>query len=409
MLLNLKFIYLIVNLATTILAKPNNNVKLNYIMTPKQENVHLLSDSFLKEHNINNLATFNDYSIYKVNPENYIKYKSTLNEIFEVERDQMIYLNYIESPKRNSKKFKIQGQNNHQLNHFMINIPWHLDRIDEKESVYDNQYRYNMSGSCHQNENVHIDTYVIDTGIDKKHDEFNGRVTWLANFVDNMDIDCQSHGTHCAGIVGSQTYGVCKDANLFAIKVLDCRGSGSLSGVIQGIEYAYQRHLEESEKSDKIHKSIISMSLGGGYSKIVNTAVEKTLENEHFYVVVAAGNEDNDACKVSPASANGVLTVMASDRDDTRAYFSNYGKCADIYAPGVDIESSIPNGRTAVYSGTSMACPAVAGVLNHYIDMYPELNMKQLRDKLIKDSNKGMIKNNKRGTGDYLVYIDRHD
>ena len=141
------------------------------------------------------------------------------------------------------------------------------------------------------------------------------RVTWLANFVDNMDIDCQSHGTHCAGIVGSQTYGVCKDANLFAIKVLDCRGSGSLSGVIQGIEYAYQRHLEESEKSDKIHKSIISMSLGGGYSKIVNTAVEKTLENEHFYVVVAAGNEDNDACKVSPASANGVLTVMASDRD----------------------------------------------------------------------------------------------
>jgi subtilisin family serine protease len=129
----------------------------------------------------------------------------------------------------------------------------------------------------------------------------------------------------------------------------------------------------------------------------------------HFYVVVAAGNEDNDACKVSPASANGVLTVMASDRDDTRAYFSNYGKCADIYAPGVDIESSIPNGRTAVYSGTSMACPAVAGVLNHYIDMYPELNMKQLRDKLIKDSNKGMIKNNKRGTGDYLVYIDRHD
>ena len=160
MLFNLKFIYLVVaNFGASVLAKNHGNIKLNYLMTPKHESLHLLSELFLKDHNVNSLAKFNDYSIYNVDPENYIKYKSTFNRLFHVERDQMIYLNYIDSDS-SSNKFKIQEQNEHQFNHFMVNTPWHLERIDKRENEYNNQYRYNTSGSCHQNDNVQIDTYV---------------------------------------------------------------------------------------------------------------------------------------------------------------------------------------------------------------------------------------------------------
>ena len=126
-----------------------------------------------------------------------------------------------------------------------------------------------------------------------------------------------------------------------------------------------------------------------------------------MYVVVAAGNEDSDACNTSPASARGILTIMASDKYDNRAYFSNYGTCADLYSPGVDILSTIPNGKTAVYSGTSMATPNLVGVLNHYLDQFPGLNMKAIKEKMMQDASKNKLSGNPKKTNNLLVYLHR--
>ena len=151
------------------------------------------------------------------------------------------------------------------------------------------------------------------------------------------------------------------------------------------------------------------MSLGGGFSYALNKAVLATTKDDHFYFAAAAGNENNDACKTSPASVKEIFTVMASDRDDNRAWFSNWGKCADIYSPGVDITSTIPDGKTATYSGTSMACPVLVGVLAHYINMYPELTMKELKEKVLTDATKDHIIGNKKRTSNLLGYLYRNE
>ncbi len=150
------------------------------------------------------------------------------------------------------------------------------------------------------------------------------------------------------------------------------------------------------------------MSLGGGYSKTINKLVDSMLEqDENMYMAVAAGNEDQNACNVSPASAKNVLTVMASDKYDQRAWFSNWGECADIYAPGVDVMSTIPKNKVASYSGTSMSSPVMVGVLNHYVDMYPNLNMKQIKEQLVKDSTQKVVKGKKFKTSSNLVFLNR--
>ena len=150
------------------------------------------------------------------------------------------------------------------------------------------------------------------------------------------------------------------------------------------------------------------MSLGGGFSYALNKAVLATTKDDHFYFAAAAGNENADACKTSPASVKEIFTVMASDRNDNRAWFSNWGKCADIYSPGVDIISTIPNGKTASYSGTSMACPALVGVLNHYIDQNPELAMKKLKEKVLSDATNDHIIGDKKQTNNLLVFLNRN-
>jgi cerevisin len=200
---------------------------------------------------------------------------------------------------------------------------------------------------------------------------------------------------------------VCKDAKLFAVKVLDCRGSGSTSSVIRGIEYAFKRHLEQTKASSKQLRSIVSMSLGGGYSRALNMAVKATVKASGFYFSAAAGNEDQDACRTSPASVKEIFTVMASDKYDNRAYFSNFGKCADIYSPGVDIYSTIPGDRVAKYSGTSMATPILVGVLNHYIDQNPTLDMKDLKNKVLSDATKDILSGNPKGTKNSFVFLNR--
>jgi cerevisin len=379
-------------------------VQANYILVPKQH-VSTLGffdlSVFTKEHYVEELGSFGDLTVYKTSSSNYERYFSTLNAFFDVEEDQVVTLpdhttRYVETSVLGLSTVSEPVQ------------PWHLDRVTNRGLNSTEHFPYATSGSCHKNPDVEIHTYVIDTGIDTTHPEFEGRATWLANFADNKNTDCNSHGTHCAGLVGSKTYGSCKDAKLFAVKVLDCRGSGSMSGVIAGVEFAFKRHLNESLRTGGKVRSVATMSLGGGFSRALNLAVQNCVKKSStFYFTVAAGNENSDACNTSPASVREVLTVMASDKHDSKAYFSNYGACADMYSPGVDIESTVPGGNTAVYSGTSMATPLLAGVMNHYLDEYSSMNMQQLKEKMLNDATKNVLDGNPKGTSNLLVYLNR--
>lgn len=370
-----------------------------YILVPKEELASSLLNfgNIANEYNLRKFASFSfnegplDY--YIADHEQVIGNRQMLSNFFDIEEDVTLTLNSFQQPFVMSNDV----------------TPWHLDRISKRSLPLDGTYPYNHSGTCNQNDNIHIETYVVDTGIDIDHPEFGGRAAWGANFVDDKDTDCNNHGTHVAGLIGSNSYGVCKDAHLYAVKVLDCRGSGSLSGVINGIEWVYNTHLKRSKEVKRTLKSIINMSLGGGFSRALNRAVENCVKsNRHFYVVVAAGNENNDACSTSPAGVASIITVMASDKNDNRAWFSNWGSCANVYSPGVDVLSTIPGGNTAVYSGTSMASPVMAGVLIHYIDMYPEKDIKTMMKFLKTEGTKDIIRSNKQKTPNLLVYLNRH-
>ena len=366
------------------------------ILIPKYKFNYL---SFNEEHNIENLVSINDLVLYKTSLNNFDKYKHTFNELYDIEYEQEYRVNFnVQLPMCNLNEQET------------IQVPWHLDRIVKRNLPLNGSYAYSEPGSCHKNHDVNIETVVVDTGCDVNHPEFEGRAEFLENFTDdNENNDANSHGSHCSGLIGSKTYGVCKDTMIKCVKVLDAEGSGTTSGVIAGMDYTFKRHLEKEKNNPKL-RTIMSMSLGGGKSVVLNRVVETMVStSDTFYIVVAAGNEDQSACNTSPASARGILTVMAMDQYDKRAYFSNFGKCADIYAPGVDILSTIPNEKTAIYSGTSMSAPAVAGVLNHILDENPHFNMKQVKAKILNDATKNVINNNPKKTPNLMVYLNRND
>ena len=223
--------------------------------------------------------------------------------------------------------------------------PWGLDRIDQRSLPLSGTYTYNTTASG-------VTAYIIDTGIATGHSDFGGRASNVYDALGGNGQDCNGHGTHVAGTVGGSTYGVAKGVQLRGVRVLGCDGSGSTSGIICALNWV---------RANAAKPAVANMSLGGGYSSSLNTAATN-LANSGVFLAVAAGNESQDACNVSPASAPGTYTVAASDRNDTRAYFSNYGGCVDGYAPGVDIKSAWLSGGTNIISGTSMASPHVAGV-----------------------------------------------
>jgi len=212
------------------------------------------------------------------------------------------------------------------------------------------------------------DVYIIDTGIEITS-EFGGRATALQNFVTGeSNVDLNGHGTFCAGVVGSDTDGVAKEANIFAIKVLDQTGTGYYSTVIAGIQAAITRVQQDSSRPNK---SIISMSLGGPQSQSLDAAVTEAF-NAGIAVIVAAGNESVDACTESPSGGPSAFAVGAADNTDTIAYFSNFGQCVKVFAPGVDIVSLNIGGPGSIQtlSGTSMATPHVAGVAALWVTQF---------------------------------------
>ncbi|KAI0841241.1 oryzin precursor [Hypoxylon sp. FL0890] len=232
--------------------------------------------------------------------------------------------------------------------------PWGLARISSR-TPYASEYKYDDSAG----EGTYA--YIIDTGIFIDHPDFDGRASFGANFVEGnkIDTDENGHGTHVAGTTGSTTYGVAKKTNLVAVKVLNAEGSGAISQVIAGLQWA----VDNATSNQRIGKAVANMSLGALriLSPSVNTAAAAAVK-AGLFLAVAAGNGDIDASLYSPASEPTVCTVGATEANDSRAEFSNWGSVIDVFAPGVDIISTWNNGSTGIISGTSMATPHITGL-----------------------------------------------
>jgi subtilisin family serine protease len=239
-----------------------------------------------------------------------------------------------------------------------------------------------------------VRAYIIDTGLQANHPDFGGRAANVYDAFGGNGADCNGHGTRVGGTVGGSTYGVAKGVALRGVRVLDCAGSGSFSGIIAGVDWV---------RKNRFSPAVANMSLGGGYSSSVNTAVSN-LANSGVFVAVAAGNSNANACYYSPASAGAAYTVAASDKTDTRASFSNYGSCVDGYAPGVGIKSAWLSSGTNAISGTSMASPHVAGVAALYKATCGDAASSTIASWINTNATTGVIKSNPTGTPNRLLY-----
>jgi subtilisin family serine protease len=270
------------------------------------------------------------------------------------------------------------------------NPTWGLDRIDERSLPLSGSYTYTGTGSG-------VRVYVIDTGIRTSHTQFGGRALAVFDAFGGNGQDCNGHGTHVAGTIGGSTYGVAKNALLRAVRVLDCNGSGSTSGVISGVNWVTTNH---------ISPSAANMSLGGGASSSLDTAVTNSINSGVTYAV-AAGNSNTDACTQSPARAGSAITVGSTTSSDARSSFSNFGTCVDIFAPGSSITSAWASCDTCTntISGTSMATPHVAGVAAVYISRFGG-SPSTVRNALVNNATTGVITNVGSGSPNRLLFTN---
>jgi subtilisin family serine protease len=274
------------------------------------------------------------------------------------------------------------------------NATWGLDRSDQRALPLSGTYTYTNTGSG-------VNAYIIDSGILLSHQDFGGRaVSGYTSINDgNGTNDCNGHGTHVAGTVGGATWGVAKAVKLVAVRVLDCGGSGSWSGVIAGMDWVAANHVKPA---------VANMSLGGGASASVDDAVRRMVA-AGVATAVAAGNgnqggREQDACKYSPARVAEAMTVGATTSSDSKTSWSNYGSCVNLFAPGASITSAWIGSNTATrtISGTSMASPHVAGVAAQHLQSNPGHSASQVHNAVYALTTKGVVKNSKTANNNLL-------
>ena len=269
------------------------------------------------------------------------------------------------------------------------NPPWGLDRIDQRSRPLNAIYTFNWTGAG-------VRVYVIDTGIRTSHGQFGGRASNVFDAFGGSGADCNGHGTHVAGTIGGSTYGVAKSSLPRGVRVLNCSGSGSNSGVIAGVDWVRLNH---------IAPAVANMSLGGGISTALDTAVNN-LHNANVTIAVAAGNSNANACNSSPARAANAITVGSTTTTDARSSFSNFGTCLDLFAPGSGILSAwwTSNTATATLSGTSMASPHVAGVAALYKQANPSASSTTIRNAIVNNATTNVVTNAGTGSPNRLLY-----
>ncbi|KAF7721260.1 serine protease [Apophysomyces ossiformis] len=312
-----------------------------------------------------------------------INYIRRMKDVAYVEKDSMVYASELQR-----------------------NAPWGLARISQRDGLTlktFNKYEHDPNGGDG------VNVYVIDTGINTEHIDFESRAVWGTTVpLDDTDADNNGHGSHCAGVIAGKRYGVAKKARPIAVKVLGSNGSGTMRDVIKGIEWAILDHKNQTDKGDKKFKgSVANMSLGAGKLRALNAAINTAVE-QGIVFAVAAGNDNKNACDFSPASAESAITVAASRVTDERAYFSNFGPCVDVFAPGVNIQSVWIGSKyaTKAVSGTSMAAPHVAGLAAYLLSSKENAGFspKQIKDKILSSSTPNILKSLPEGTPNLLIF-----
>lgn len=270
---------------------------------------------------------------------------------------------------------------------------WGLDRIDQRARPLNGTFVYTNTGSG-------VRAYILDTGIRYDHVDFGGRaVPGFDAIGDGRNgNDCDGHGTHVAGTVGGTTWGVAKASTLIAVRVLDCNGSGTTSGVIAGVDWVRTNHVKPA---------VANMSLGGGASTALDNAVANAVAAGVTFVV-AAGNSNRDACNFSPARAGTAITVGATTSTDARASYSNFGACLDLFAPGSSITSAwfTSSTSTATISGTSMASPHVAGVAAQFLQSNPAATPSMVRNAIVANATANVVTSAGRRSPNLLLFTN---
>jgi len=271
---------------------------------------------------------------------------------------------------------------------------WGLDRIDQREWTLNDTYNYTLTGAG-------VNVYVFDSGINSSHEEFVGRVLPGTSVINDSygTEDCAGHGSHTASIIGGKTYGVAKNVNLIPVRVLNCsNGNSSSATLYTAIDWIKAHH-------DDTIPSIVNMSVGMSRSEALNEAV-RSLIADGLIVVAAAGNQNRDACLYSPGSETSAITVAAIDMADTRASYSNFGPCVDIFAPGSDVVGAWvgPPNTYRSSSGTSNAAPIVTGIIATFLQANPNMTQQQAEQKLIENATRNAVYNIGTGSVNLLAY-----
>jgi subtilisin family serine protease len=276
---------------------------------------------------------------------------------------------------------------------------WGLDRIDQRGLPLSETYSYDKTGAG-------VTAYVIDTGIRYGHDEFGDRAVSGFDTFGGDGSDCNGHGTHVAGTVGGATYGVAKGVKLVAVRVLNCSGSGTWSGVIAGVDWVTENHAKPA---------VANMSLGGGAYSAVDDAVRGSIARGVSYAVAAGngnqGGKAQDACGYSPARVAEAITIGATTDSDAKTSWSNYGDCVDWFAPGAAITSAWheSDDQTKTISGTSMAAPHTAGVAALYLEANATAEPPTVRDALYSYTTKGIVTSSKTANNHLLHSLEDVD